>query len=327
MSGDKVSMIEAFRLALEDAMAEDEKVIVLGEDIADREGGGVMGQTRGLSERFGTNRVRSTPISEQAIMGAAIGAALAGFRPVAEIMLMNFTTVAMDMIVNHAAKLRYMSGGKLQVPLVIRTMTGSGFALAGQHSDYLESWFAHTAGIKVVAPSNATDAYSLLRAAIADPDPVLYIENVPLGATKAEIDRSRIVPIGKGLIVNAGDDVTIVAHSRTLIEAIAAVKQLKQDGVSAELIDLRSIKPWDRELVLSSVRKTGRLLVAHEAVKEFGIGAEIVADVTENAFRSLKAAPTRLGSPSAPVPFSQGLEPYFAPGAAAIATSVKALLG
>lgn len=326
MSGEKVSMIDAFRLALEDAMAEDEKIIVLGEDIADREGGGVVGQTRGLTDRFGTARVRSTPIAEQAIMGAAIGAALAGFKPVAEIMLMNFTTVAMDMIVNHAAKLRYMSGGKLQVPLVIRTMTGSGFSLAGQHSDYLESWFAHTAGIKVVAPSNATDAYSLLRAAIADPDPVLYIENVPLGASKAEIDRKRIVQIGKGDIVRAGEDLTIVAHSRTLVEAKAAASQLEKDGVSVELIDLRSIKPWDRDLVLASVRKTGRLLVAHEAVKEFGIGAEIVADVTENAFGALKAAPARLGAPSAPVPFSQGLEPFFAPGAAAIAERAKALL-
>ncbi len=176
----QATIIEALNMALADAMEEDSKVLVLGEDVADPEEGGITGGTKGLSTRFGEHRVRSTPISEQAIMGAAIGASLAGYKPVAEIMLMNFTTVAMDMIYNHAAKLRYMSGGQTHVPIVIRTMTGAGFSTAGQHSDFLEAWFANSAGLKVVAPSTAADAYGLMRSAIDDPDPVLIIENMPI---------------------------------------------------------------------------------------------------------------------------------------------------
>lgn len=174
-----VTILQAINGALADAMEADDTVIVLGEDVADPEEGGVVGVTKGLSSRFGEHRARSTPISEQAIIGAAIGASLVGYKPVAEIMLMNFTTVAMDMIVNHAAKLRYMSGGQTHVPIVIRTMTGTGFSSGGQHCDYLEAWFAHTAGMKVVAPSSPADAYGLMRAAIDDPDPVLFIENLP----------------------------------------------------------------------------------------------------------------------------------------------------
>ncbi|WP_422059852.1 alpha-ketoacid dehydrogenase subunit beta [Sphingopyxis sp.] len=322
-----ITILEGINRALADAMEADESVLILGEDVADPEDGGVLGVTKGLSTRFGDHRVRSTPIAEQAIVGAAIGVSLGGFKPVAEIMLMNFTTVAMDMIVNHAAKLRFMSGGQTNVPIVIRTMTGSGFSNGGQHSDYLEAWFAHTAGIKVVAPSNPSDAYGLLRSAIDDPDPVIFIENLPTYFTKGEAPESgHYVPIGKARIVREGTDVTIVAYARMVQEATAAAEALAKQGISAELIDLRSIAPWDREAVLASVEKTGRALVVHEAVTPFGAGAEISSVIHENLFHALKAPVQRLGGAFCPVPFSQPLEAAFAPGAAAIEAAAVALL-
>ena len=280
----------------------------------------VVGVTRGLSTRFGEERVRSTPISEQAIIGAAIGASLVGYKPVAEIMLMNFTTVAMDMIVNHAAKLRFMSGGQTNVPIVIRTMTGTGVSSGGQHCDYLEAWFAHTAGMKVVAPSNPADAYGLMRSAIDDPDPVLYIENLPTYWTQAEMcDPGTRVPLGKARIAKEGSDLTIVSYSRSLLETLGAVEAMEAAGVSAEIIDLRTISPWDEEAVLASASKTGRLLVVHEAVEKHGVGAEIAAVVGKKLFGKLKAPVDRLGAPYAPVPFSKPLEDAFAPNAARIA--------
>src|ERR1700740_2869617 len=215
----QTTMLQALNVALADALAADPKVLVFGEDVADEEGGGVLGVTKGLSAKAGTERVRSTPISEQAIIGAAIGAAMGGYRPVAEIMLMNFTAVAMDMIVNHAAKLRFMSGGQTHVPITIRTMTGAGFGTGGQHSDYLEAWFAHTAGIKVIAPSNPADAYGLMRAAIDDPDPVLFIENMPNYWTPGEGPQSgHRVPLGKARVTVEGGDLTIVSYSRMMNE-------------------------------------------------------------------------------------------------------------
>ena len=318
-----VTMIQALNAALADAMAADDKVILLGEDIADPEGGGVIGITNGLSTRFGEARVRSTPIAEQAIVGAAIGASLAGYKPVAEIMLMNFTTVAMDMIVNHAAKLRFMSGGQTNVPIVIRTMTGTGFSSGGQHCDYLEAWFAHTPGMKVVAPSNPADAYGLLRAAIDDPDPVLFIENMPNAWMSGPAPiRDSVVALGSARVLCAGDDVTIVSYSRVLNEASAALDAIRDAGISAELIDLRTVSPWDRETVIASVRKTGRCLVAHEAVTEFGVGAEIAATLSSELFGQLKAPVARLGAPYAPVPFAKPLEDAYAPNAARIADAV-----
>ncbi len=321
------SILQAVNRALTDAMAADANVVVLGEDVADPEEGGIVGVTRGLSTRFG-DRVRSTPISEQAIIGAAIGASLVGFKPVAEIMLMNFTTVAMDMIVNHAAKLRYMSGGQTHVPIVIRTMTGTGFSTGGQHSDYLEAWFAHTAGIKVVAPSSPKDAYGLMRSAIDDPDPVLFIENLPTYWTPAEAAASDYrVPIGKAQVLHAGTDITIVTYARMVNEAQAAVAALAAAGISAELIDLRSISPWDKETVLASVAKTGRALIVHEAVTPFGAGAEISSVIHEQLFGQLKAPVKRLGGAYCPVPFSKPLETAFAPQAAGIERAVKDLVG
>jgi pyruvate/2-oxoglutarate/acetoin dehydrogenase E1 component len=323
----KANILQAINAAIADAMEADDNVIALGEDVADPEEGGVCGVTKGLSSRFGDARVRSTPISEQAIIGAAIGASLVGFKPIAEIMLMNFTTVAMDMIVNHAAKLRFMSGGQTHVPIVIRTMTGTGFASGGQHCDYLEAWFAHTAGIKVVAPSSPRDAYGLMRSAIDDPDPVLFIENLPTYWTPAEApEKGHRVPIGKANILSPGSDVTIVAYARMIQEATPAIAQLAEAGVSAELIDLRTIAPWDRETVLASVAKTGRAMIVHEAVTPFGVGAEIGSVLNEELFGKLKAPVKRLGGAFCPVPFSKPLETAFAPQTADIVAAAKALM-
>jgi len=296
--------------------------------VGDKECGGIVGVTKGLSTKYGDARVRSTPISEQAIIGAAIGASLAGFKPVAEIMLMNFTTVAMDMIVNHAAKLRFMSGGQTNVPIVIRTMTGTGFGSGGQHCDYLEAWFAHTAGIKVVAPSSPADAYGLMRSAIDDPDPVLFIENLPTYWNQSEAaPPGHRVPIGKANRLVEGDDVTILAYARMIQEATPAVAQLAEAGISAELVDLRTIAPWDRDAVLASVAKTRRLLIVHEAVTPFGVGAEIAATVSEALFGQLAAPVKRLGGAFCPVPFSKPLEMAFAPRTADIVAAAQQLVG
>ncbi|MFV0646027.1 MAG: alpha-ketoacid dehydrogenase subunit beta [Sphingomonadaceae bacterium] len=322
----QVMIMEAINAAIADAMEADEKVLVLGEDVADPEEGGVVGLTKGLSSRFGEKRVRSTPISEQAIIGAAIGASLVGYRPVAEIMLMNFTTVAMDMIVNHAAKLRFMSGGQTHVPIVIRTMTGTGFSSGGQHCDYLESWFAHTAGMKVVAPSNPADAYGLMRSAIEDPDPVLYIENLPAYWAKGDApEPGHKVPLGKARVAQEGSDLTIVSYSSTFLQVLGALPALEEAGISAEVIDLRTISPWDEETVLGSVRKTGRLLIAHEAVRKHGVGAEIAATVSSQLFGEMKTPVERLGAPYAPVPFSKPLEDAYAPKAEGIAKAAISL--
>jgi len=323
----KSTILKSVNAALADAMAEDDSVLVLGEDIGDTEEGGVVGVTRGLSTRFGDQRVRTTPISEQAIIGAAIGASLVGFKPVAEIMLMNFTTVAMDMIVNHAAKLRFMSGGQTHVPIVIRTMTGTGFSSGGQHCDYLEAWFAHTAGIKVVLPSSPADAYGLMRSAIEDPDPVLFIENLPTYWNQDEAaPAGHRVPIGQANRLREGADVTIVAYARMVQEATAAVVELEQAGISAELLDLRTVAPWDRQAVLASVAKTRRLMIVHEAVTPFGVGAEIAAVVSEELFGALAAPVKRLGGAFCPVPFSKPLETAFAPRAADIVAAAQALV-
>ncbi len=313
MGTKQTTMLQALNVALADALAADPKVLVFGEDVADEEGGGVLGVTKGLSAKAGTERVRSTPISEQAIIGAAIGAAMGGYRPVAEIMLMNFTAVAMDMIANHAAKLRFMSGGQTRVPITIRMMTGAGLATGGQHADYWEAIFAHIAGLKVVAPSTPADAYGLLRSCIDDPDPCIFIENLVSYSTKGEAAASGTrVPLGKARVTREGRDLTVVSYSRVALEALQAADLLAAEGISAEVIDLRTISPWDKEAVLKSVAKTGRLLIAHEAVRPFGAGAEIAATVSEELFGKLKAPVRRVGAPFCPVPFSSALESAFA---------------
>ena len=326
MSG-KITMVAALNRALDEAMAEDEGVILLGEDVAAKQGGGVFKVSAGLTEKYGEHRVRSTPISEQAIVGACVGAALAGMRPVAEIMLMNFLTVAMDQIVNHAAKLRFMSGGQTNVPLVIRTTTGVGVGFGGQHSDMLEAWFAHVPGLTIVTPSNPADAQGLMRAAIACNDPVIFIENILCyGLTGDAPPAGHRVPLGKAAIAREGSDCTIVTYGRTVLDALEVAGQLADEGISVEVIDLRTIAPYDEETVTASVRKTGRAIVLHEAVKAYGTGAEIAARLNEKLFGELKAPVQRIGGAFSAVPMANVLEQAWIPGKDAIKDAVRATL-
>lgn len=304
-----ITCAQAVNVALHEAMARDGSVLVLGEDVADPEGGGVRGCTRGLSTKFGDHRVRSTPIAEQAIVGAAVGAAIGGMRPVCEIMLMNFMSVGMDQLINHAAKQRYMSGGQTSVPLTLMTMSGAGAKTGGQHSDMLEAWLAHTPGLKVVVPSSPDDYRALLLSCIFDDDPCVFIENTLQLAMKGPpLTPGYQAPLGKARIVQEGSDVTLVGYGRPILDAEKVVAKLKDEGISVELIDLRSIVPMDEEAILTSVAKTGRVVILHEAVKRFGVGAEIAARINEELFGQLKKPVRRIGMPYSPVPFSPALE-------------------
>ena len=308
----RINFAQGINMALAEAMTLDDKVFLLGEDIADPEGGGVFHVTKGLSDRFGTQRVRSTPISEQAIIGAAIGASMAGYRPVAEIMLMNFITVAMDQIVNHAAKLRFMSGGQTNVPITIRTATGSGLGNGGQHSDMLEAWFCHTAGLKVVMPSSPAEAKGLLLESIFDDDPVIFVENCAIYYNLGEAPEEGLrIPLGKAHVARQGSDVSLICYGRAVGDALAVADTLAGMGISAEVVDLRTIAPFDRETILTSVAKTRRAVVVHESVKPFGVGAELSSVIHENLFGDLKAPVQRVGSNFQPVPFSKPLESDF----------------
>ncbi len=325
---DKINMVQAINWALDDAMADDPMVLVLGEDVADHTGGGVIGITRGLSTKYGLERVKATPISEQGFVGAAVGAAIMGFKPVAEVMLMNFMTVCSDMVVNHAAKLRFMSGGQTSVPLVIRTMTGPGLGSGGQHSDFLEVWFAHTAGLKVVIPSTPDDAYGLMRSAIDDPDPVIFVENMPCMFTPAEAPvRGSRIPIGKAKVMREGKDVTVIGYGRVIQNFNAHAEKLAAEGHSVEVIDLRSVQPWDVDTVLASVEKTGAAIIVHEAVRKFGPGAEIASTIHEKLHKRLRAPVIRIGAKYAAVPFSNVLETASVPSMDEIGEAVKSLAG
>ena len=320
----KITMTQALNRAIDEAMAEDEGVILLGEDVGDKQGGGVFKVSNGLATKYGEHRIRATPISEQAIVGACVGAALAGFRPIAEIMLMNFVTVAMDQIVNHAAKLRFMSGGQTSVPLVIRTTTGVGVGFGGQHSDMLEAWFAHVPGLRIVTPSNAADAQGLMRAAIASNDPVIFIENILCyGQQSEDPGADHFVPLGQAAVPREGTDCTIVTYGRTVLDALTVADDLVKEGVSIEVIDLRTIAPYDRAAVTASVAKTGRAVVLHEAVKAFGTGAEIAANLSEDLFGRLKAPVQRIGGAFSPVPMASALEQAWVPTKQGIADAVR----
>jgi pyruvate dehydrogenase E1 component beta subunit len=305
----KINFTQAVNLALDEAMASDPRVILLGEDIADAQGGGVFTATKGLSAKYGTARVRSTPIAEQAILGAAIGAALVGYRPVAEIMLMNFMTVAMDQIVNHAAKLRFMSGGQTSVPITIRTATGAGAGFGGQHSDMLEAWFAHVPGLKVVMASNPADAKGLLLSCIEDDDPCIFIEHtLAYGVSGPVPPPDYRVPLGLANIVRDGTDVSVIGYGPAIAPVLALADSLQREGISIEVVDLRTIAPFDQATVLGSVAKTRRAVVVHEAVRSFGVGAEISSCIHEALFSELRAPVGRVGSAYCPVPFSPPLE-------------------
>ena len=325
MSG-KITLGQAINRAIDECMAADGGVILLGEDVAAKQGGGVFKISAGLTEKYGEHRIRATPISEQAIMGACVGAALAGFRPIAEIMLMNFVTVAMDQIVNHAAKLRFMSGGQTNVPLVIRTTTGVGVGFGGQHSDMLEAWFAHVPGLKIVTPSNPADAYGLMKSAIACNDPVIFIENILSYGTQAEVPEGYEVPLGKAAIALEGSDCSIITYGRTVLDAIEVAGQLAEEGISVEVIDLRTIAPYDEATVTASVRKTGRAIVLHEAVKAYGTGAEIAARLNETLFGELKAPIHRIGGAFSPVPMANVLEQAWIPTKEGVKDAVRATI-
>ncbi len=321
-----VNMIQSLNWALHDAMEADDSVIIFGEEIADPEGGGIVKISQGLSTKYGS-RVRSTPISEMGFMGAAVGAAVVGFKPVVEIMLMNFVAVCMDQITNHAAKLRFMSGGQTHVPMVIRTMTGSGFQNGGQHSDFLEAWFCHTPGIKVVMPSNPVDGYGLLRSAIDDEDPVIFVEHLNNYWTPGVApERGSKIPLGKARIHRPGKDVTIIGYSRSMLDIPVVAEQLAKEGIDCEVIDLRTISPLDMDTILTSVKKTGRVVVVHEAVKSFGVGAEISARIHESLFKELKAPVQRVASNDSPVPYAPVLEAAFLYSHADIAAAVRRTL-
>ena len=321
----QTTYLGAITATLAEAMRADPRVFVLGEDVAE---GGPWGATAGLVEEFGAERVRNTPISEAAICGVAIGAAQSGLRPVVEIMFVDFLTLALDQLVNQAAKAHFMSGGQLRVPLVVRTQGGAGQRGAAQHSQSLEAWLTHVPGLKVAMPSTAADAAGLLAAAIADPGPVVFVENKSLYFRREHLDGSgTAVPLGSARIVRPGRDVTVVALSRLVAEAIAAAEELSADRIEVEVIDPRTLVPLDVDTILESVGRTHRLVVAHEAVVHGGFGAEIAAVVQAAAFDELDAPIARVGAPFTPVPFSPPLEDDYVPGRAGVAAAVRATLG
>ena len=293
-------------------MNRDPSVYLFGEDIAL---GGPFGVTQGLAEDFGANRVVNTPISEGTVMGLAIGAAAVGLRSVVEIMFIDFITLALDQLVNHAAKLHYMSGGQLKIPLTVRVQCGISGTMGAHHSQSLESWFAHVPGLKVVMPATAADAKGLVKAAIRDDNPVVFIEHRGLYWTRGEVaDGDHVAEIGRAAVVRPGDDLTIVAIGKMVQTSIEAAAELAAAGISVEIIDARSIAPLDLETIANSVKRTGRLVVVHEAVEQGGIGAEIAAQVQQQAFYYLNSPIIRVAAPLAPVPASPALEKYFLPG-------------
>jgi pyruvate dehydrogenase E1 component beta subunit len=301
-----LTYLEAGKLALAQEMLRDPAVWALGEDLGR---GGVFGQYKGLQEEFGPRRIVDTPISEAAILGAAVGAALVGTRPVVEMRFADFALCAVDELVNQAAKARYMFGGQGRVPLVVREPSGMWRSSAAQHSQSLEAWYAHIPGLVVVTPGNPADNHALLKAAIRSDDPVVYMEHKDLWGMTGPVDPDAApAPLGRGRILREGRDLTIVSWSGALRAVSTAAEALAKDGVAAEVIDLRTIYPWDREMVLASARRTGRLLIVHEAVETGGFGAEIAATAGEELFHALKAPVRRLGAPRIPVPYAPPLE-------------------
>lgn len=307
-----ITFSEATLEAMREEMERDPSVFVLGEDIARQ--GGIFGQFKGLPDQFGTERVIDTPISETAIVGAGLGAALTGCRPVIDMHFADFLGVAMDEVFNQIAKVRYMFGGQTAVPLVLRAPDGLVRSAAAQHSQSIEAWFMHIPGLKVVIPSNPEDAKGLLKAAIREENPVLYFENKDLFRQSGSVpDGDYLTPIGKARLCREGSDLTIVTYSIMVGKAMAAAEQLAGRGISAEVIDLRTIAPLDREAILASVRKTRRLVVVHEAPKIGGVGAEVAALVAEEAIEHLDAPILRLGLKHVPVPFSPPMERFVVP--------------
>ncbi|MGP0049803.1 MAG: alpha-ketoacid dehydrogenase subunit beta [Solirubrobacteraceae bacterium] len=325
MTDRETTFAKAIQAALARAMREDERVIVLGEDVAE---GGPYTTTAGLAEEFGTARVLNTPISEAAVCGVAIGAAQAGLRPVLEIMFIDFLTLALDALVNQAAKAHFMSGGQLSVPLVVRTQGGAGSRSGAQHSQSLEAWLTHVPGLKVVMPSCAADAAGLLASAIADPNPVVFVECKSLYFRREPaLEDPAPIPLGRARTVRAGRDVTIIALSRLVAEALSAAERLSDDGIEAEVIDPRTLTPLDLDALTESVRRTGRAVIAHEAVTVGGFGAELAAQLQGSAFDLLQAPIQRVGAPFEPVPVSPPLEDAHRPGCQRIYDAARIAVG
>ncbi|HEX78040.1 MAG TPA: alpha-ketoacid dehydrogenase subunit beta [Dehalococcoidia bacterium] len=301
----------AITYAMQEEMERDENVFLIGEDVG--KPGGAFGMSRGLFDRFGEWRVRDTPISEEAFMGLAAGAALVGLRPIVEIMFMDFIMVAMEPLCNQAAKFRYAYGGAVKVPMVVRALYGAGWGAAAHHSQSLEAWFVHCPGLKVVAPSGAYDAKGLLKASIRDDNPVVFLEHKLLLPVKEEVpEQEYLVPLGRAAIKREGSDVSIVAWGWQVQEALRAAAQLAEEGIQAEVVDLRSLSPLDEETILNSVRKTGRLVVVQEAPAPCGFASEVICLVSEKAMEYLDAPPKRVTAFFAPMP-SGPLEKYIIP--------------
>ena len=317
------TFIEILRLALDEELSRDPAVHLLGEDVAV---GGAFGVTKGLAQKYGAQRVRNTPISEAAITGMATGAAICGLRPVLEIMFIDFATLSLDCLVNQSAKYRYMSGGQLSVPMVVRTQAGAAGGAAAQHSQSLEAWFIHVPGLVVVAPSSPVEAYGLLKTSIRLGDPVLFIEHKRLYAQREALAPGAPLPeIGRARVARPGTDVTVIAYSAMVRNALEAAEELGRSGISVEVIDLRTLLPLDMATIAASVAKTHRVVIAHEAVLNGGVGAEIAARIGYELFDELDAPVARVGCPFAPIPFAPELERALLPGTPDIVRAVREL--
>jgi pyruvate dehydrogenase E1 component beta subunit len=322
----ELSYREAVRDALVQAMRQDEDVFIMGEDIAQM--GGSMGVTQGMLDEFGPERVRNTPISEIAIVGAGIGAAIQGMRPVVEVMYEDFLTISMEQLVNQAAKHRYMSGGQLKVPLTVRTQGGAGWSPGAQHAQQVEAWFVHVPGLKVIFASTPTDVRGLLWSAIYDDNPVVFFEHRTLYGVREDVpDELEPIPLGQARIHREGEDVTVVATGRLVHEALKAAEQAEQQGVSVEVLDPRTLQPLDEDAIVGSVKKTNRCVVAHEAVTRMGFGAEVAAVVQHQAFDWLDAPVERVGAKFAPLPFAPVMEEYVVPHTGDVLEAILATVG
>lgn len=321
----KMSMVQALNDALDLMMAENDKVFLLGEDIGKM--GGDFGVTRGLFDKYGAERVRDTPLSEAAIIGAAVGAAMVGMRPVPEIMFADFLGTCYDQIVNNAAKMHYMFDGQFKAPVVIRTAAGGGFGGGPHHSQSVEGWFMNVPGLVIVGPSTPFDAKGLLIASIENDNPVLFLEHKALYRLKGEVEEGKYtVPLRQAAVVREGNDLTVVASMKMTHEALAAAAELAVEGISVEVVDLRTLRPWDQATVLESVSKTGRAVVANEAPKMGGLGAEVSATISEEVYAKLKAPVRRVCGLDTPIPFSLPLEKIILPGKDDIKVAVKATI-
>jgi len=322
----EITYREAVRDALGSAMRADSDVFIMGEDIAEM--GGSMGVTQGLVDEFGPERVRNTPISEMAIVGAGIGAAMAGMRPVVEIMYEDFLTLSLEQIVNQAAKHRYMSGGQLKVPLTIRTQGGAGWSPGAQHAQQLEAWLVHVPGLKVAFPSTPEDVRGLLWSAIYDDNPVIFFEHRLLYPVKGNVpDEIEPIPLGKARTIREGTDVTVIATGPLVHRSLEAAKAAEDDGISVEVIDPRTLQPLDEDALVASVKKTNRVVVAHEAVTRMGFGAEVAAVIQYKAFDYLDAPIERVGAKFAPLAFAPVMEQFVVPGPADVLAAIKRTVG